>query len=393
MDKKIHIDITRAFAGRMASRLRDFLSQRGPGLRQSSAYQVIAIMLGYRDWNTMSAELGPDEDRYSDEALDNWLPTALGSKYDALNFEGTVVIAIPSADQLIQAVADARALINEDDRRGQYLVLVDDPGQWVSGDDDDFFSVMDFPPEWRHQHNVGVNRLIDLRFDRQLIIPLADAETLSFASEAAGSAKGCWCFAVADSFGDAVRQLVQSDSYVDMGGMNDVSVLMWPFAEVAEVRDNGSWRPILRSQLRAKDAAEKARWPMTALKEKDFNEVFNATEAAERRVNEWRAREREINPGKFIFTPDDIAPLEKLEENVRKWAVLEALHPFAQVELRALIRLGQGKEEGRSWPTVLGRSYRDLARAQSKPSDFLAMTPNLSHILTEGLRIAREMAV
>lgn len=53
----VAIQITQDSAKEMAGRLRQFLAAGGNSIKQTHAYEALATTLGYRDWNTLAAQL------------------------------------------------------------------------------------------------------------------------------------------------------------------------------------------------------------------------------------------------------------------------------------------------------------------------------------------------
>jgi hypothetical protein len=72
------IIISKQTAKEMASRLREFLHAGGHDIKQTHTYEAVAKMFGYRNWNTLSAQLdqSPDSestvDRNADELEIYW---------------------------------------------------------------------------------------------------------------------------------------------------------------------------------------------------------------------------------------------------------------------------------------------------------------------------------
>lgn len=57
MNPSISVPLTQENVGRMAGRLRDYLSAAGGQLKQAHAYEALARVFGYKNWNTLKALL------------------------------------------------------------------------------------------------------------------------------------------------------------------------------------------------------------------------------------------------------------------------------------------------------------------------------------------------
>lgn len=396
MKDKIVIEVTRASVARMVARLREFLLQGGVNIRQSNGYECVSRILGFPNWNVMSARFPNEDAKYGIQNLTSWAPPLAEDPWSARLGGGAVLVVIPSHANHAAALKDVRALFvaDEGSYRHQQAVLVHDFDEWP-WDDDDEFSMLEFPQEWRKDHQEGVRHLLDFRYARHLLVPLADDDLVGFMADASIATVHIWGFLIADGYSDAVAKLVQSEDYLRIGRANNFRLLMWPFnddADNEETVGDRAWMTVLKRRLIEAHDADRQRYPLSALSEVQFRRLVELAQRAKITMQERRrAREAEADfPGRFTFEEDKC--LIELPENAAKFDFLEALGLFALVEVRALLRLGLGWDEGMSWASVVGSAYNDLARLGTfQPWDFVGGTPDMSSRLLEGLRIAKEL--
>lgn len=386
MKDKLNINLTRASVGEMAARLRDFLAAGGKPLRQNSALEAVARTLNFPNWNTLNAYLPDDREKAPRKSVakthrdpDQWMPRIEVDAFFAsqLGNQSTIIV-IPSAEHHQQAIHDLRRLLSED--RYVRRMAITGPGeQWAPGDDD--IVALTLREEWLEDRIRGINYLLDLGCDKYILTPLLDTKLIDFVVEARIATISMWSFMVAEDFDQAMRKLVESDSYFSISGLNNISLLWWPFGTTPDMTQDRGWRQYLLQRLAAADKAEKERLPLTGVSDQVFDEIIATTRQAEQLLDDWYGGDRHTPIEQIVDSPEITA----------KFAALEKVGPYGLVELRALVRLGLGWDDGSSWEAMLGKAVIDFNRAHTSPSDFIGGTPKLSQVLLDGLKALREM--
>jgi hypothetical protein len=291
VNEKFSFEVSRASAGRMVARLREFLLNGGFKLGQRNAYECVARAMGFANWNTMSAKWPNDDVKYPDQHLMQWAPTVIENQWEARFDHGAVLVVIPAKEFHTQAIRDVRALFAGfgENRHRNPAVWTDDAEQWPWKDD--HVAVSRFRREWLKAPQDAIGHFINFREENQLFVPLATNELINLVVEASIATLNSWGFLVANGYSDAIIKLLDSDSYLSYGRSGHVRLLMWPFTEedTGEPIDDRTWMPVLKRKLVESRDLDQQRHPLTAVSERQFRQLVAMAENAERKIQEVRA--------------------------------------------------------------------------------------------------------